>query len=197
MAPLVMARRSPLPADTARNGSARPGRRREQESCPLASAASRLDRPGVGLPAALQGAAECEIGRGSLACTGHLAGGNERSLADHAQEDALFLQNCERLLGGDVADTVFLAEGLDARHAAGQRAVLDLTAQQSRQLNVQRRRRVMINEHVITVGNVWLMKVPRGSSRNHMVALGCISLQARISRAAARRRPGLTWRMPS
>jgi hypothetical protein len=99
--------------------------------------------------------------------------GHEGSFADHAENDAVILEDPQGLLGRDVANAMFLAEGLDTRHAAGQRAVLDLTTEQRRQLLIQRRGRVMINYHMITVGNPWHPSTPRGSCRNHMVPAVC------------------------
>ncbi len=50
--------------------------------------------------------------------------------SNDAEEDALLFEDRERVFGSDVADAMLLAQSLDAWHAAGRRAVLDLTAQQ-------------------------------------------------------------------
>jgi hypothetical protein len=64
---------------------------------------------------------------------------------------------------------MLLAERLDARQPLGDRPISDLSTQQHRKLHIQRRRRLMIDSHMITLGLSCILPHPRESSRNHMV----------------------------
>jgi hypothetical protein len=62
-----------------------------------------------------------------------------------------------------VADLVFLAEGLEAGQPSGQAPGLNLCPEELGELLVERRRRVMINNHMITVGSTCNNADPRVS----------------------------------
>src|SRR5215471_3866536 len=147
------------------------------------------------------------------ACWLNMAGRCSRSsyvvpLANHRGYQPCILQRRERPFGRDVGDAMFLAKRLDARQPLGDRPVLDLRAQQRRKLHVQRRRRLMIDFHMITLGPPCTLPHPTGSSRNHMVPailasrskpddswLGRLREPCRTSsRQPARKSPHITFR---
>jgi hypothetical protein len=71
-----------------------------------------------------------------------------------AGNQALLPQDPERALGRALGDLVLLLQALYARQPTGQLAALDLPAQHCSQLDVQRRHRIMIEIHMITLGNL-------------------------------------------
>jgi len=68
-------------------------------------------------------------------------------------DQALIPQHRQCPLGRALCDAVLLREALDRWDAPRQLASLDLAAQDGCELEVQRLFRVMINGHMITLGN--------------------------------------------
>ena len=87
--------------------------------------------------------------------------GHVIALAVDADDQTLVAQGRQRSCRGAVADLLFLGEGQDGWHPASQNALLDLIAQQRRQLLVQRYWRVVIN-HVMQLSPRWSTRDRRG-----------------------------------
>ena len=78
----------------------------------------------------------------------------EVAAPDPGPNQAFFPQHRQCPLCRALGDSVLLREALDRWDAPRQLADLDLAAQDACQLQVQRLLRVMINAHMITLGNL-------------------------------------------
>ena len=106
-------------------------------------------------------------GRGALAWSVALASRHDEVTPAHNRADQPFVaQNREGAFRGALGYLELLSNRARRRHPAGQGAALDLAAEDSCHLEVERSRRFVINSHVIMLGTYRLTCAFRCTYRN-------------------------------